>query len=199
MNVKYNTNDLSERLLYIENLEHKIKCLKGQIIANNEGESKIREHKVRLERFQQELNKFKGSNMDRIPLTDNDEHHDKAQVGCESEIPFDLLVANKYKQLYNSAMSRKKEFALTLNDVSKLLKRKTCQYTGVTFGEGDLCRSIDRFDNKIGYTKENCFAVTKRANDIKNHLLEREDSALGLKFKELKRFVESLDKLGFKS
>lgn len=166
-----NENNLQAEM---EHITSKIKCLKGDIDKGSLSEGVVESHKKKIKVLEQELTNLK-----------------------EAELPFDLLVANKYKQLYNSASKRNKEFTLTLQDVRKLLKRKTCQYTGVKFGEGDLCRSIDRFDSSVGYTKENCFAVTKRINDIKNHLLEREDSTLGISFKDLKKFVEVMSVMKF--
>lgn len=112
--------------------------------------------------------------------------------------PEDLLIAKKYQHLWKSAQRRGKEFSLTLSDVRSLVRRKTCFYTGVKFGEGDLIKSIDRIDSSIGYVKGNVVACTRRINNIKEHLLES-DSHISMKFDEIKMFVEVLTKLGFKN
>ena len=93
-----------------------------------------------------------------------------------TESDFDLMVANKLHQLKNSATVRNKEFNLTFADVKKLVKRKTCYYTGLKFDPNlnDYQLTIDRVDSNIGYVKGNVVACLSAVNAAKEHMLERE-------------------------
>lgn len=120
-----------------------------------------------------------------------------------SELPLDLVVGKKYVQLYESAIRRGKEFNLTHSDVRKLMTRKTCAYTGVsltcgtTSGPKPTDRTIDRLDPSKGYVKGNVFAVSHQANQLKNRVLEHEDSVIFTDIKTLVKFAQSVHKLGF--
>jgi hypothetical protein len=110
-----------------------------------------------------------------------------------SESDFDLLVANKLHQLKDSAVRRGKEFDLTFNVVKKLLKRKTCYYTGLKFvADNNLHLTIDRIDNRKGYIVGNVVACSNWANQMKNQLLEQSDSPLLNNKKLLKKFLAKL-------
>lgn len=85
---------------------------------------------------------------------------------------FELQVASKYKQLLQSARSRSLPFNLTLSDIRKLLRRKTCFFTQVKFGQNELARSIDRLDCDKGYVKGNVVPCTLLVNQMKEHYFE---------------------------
>lgn len=93
-----------------------------------------------------------------------------------TESDFDLMVANKLHQLKNSANIRNKEFNLTFADVKRLVKRKTCYYTGLKFDQSlnDYQLTIDRIDSNIGYVRGNVVACLNAVNAAKEHMLERE-------------------------
>lgn len=93
-----------------------------------------------------------------------------------TESDFDLMVANKLHQLKHSATTRNKEFNLTFADVKKLVKRKTCHYTGLKFDPSlnDYQLTIDRVDSNIGYVRGNVVACLNAVNAAKEHMLERE-------------------------
>lgn len=130
----------------------------------------------------------------------------------ENKVEFDLEVARRYRQLYSSATKRGKEFTLTFNDVVKLMKRKRCQYTNVVLTETEsnakLSRDTDRTFERIipseGYTPTNTIVVSFQANQLKEHLLEAKfkgpehNHKNCVDFKVLKRFVSSLEKMGYK-
>lgn len=105
-----------------------------------------------------------------------------------------LIVAAKYLQLLQSATKRNKEFNLTIADVNKLMSRKTCGLTGVKFNEHNK-RTIDRIDANKGYVKGNVMAVTHKANQIKNILLESENSEYKTELKQLQRMFTRLGTL----
>ncbi len=93
-----------------------------------------------------------------------------------TESDFDLMVANKLHQLKNSANIRNKEFNLTFADVKRLVKRKTCYYTGLKFDQSlnDYQLTIDRIDSNIGYVRGNVVACLNAVNAAKEHMLERD-------------------------
>lgn len=117
----------------------------------------------------------------------------------------DLQVARKLIQLSDSAKSRKLDFNLGLTDVKRLLSRKRCAYTGMVLTKAEpnqklkrSDRTIDRIDSTKGYVKGNVIAVSHLANQLKNHLFELEGSPLSADLKEVRKFVNALDKLGVK-
>ena len=89
------------------------------------------------------------------------------------KVDWQLQVSGKFIQLSQSAKKRDKEFTLTLKDVDKLLKQKTCYYTDAEFGTGDYKRTIDRVDPEKGYVEDNVVACTHWANQFKNDLFEK--------------------------
>lgn len=98
------------------------------------------------------------------------------EVDILSASDLDLIVADKLKQMKASADKRNKEFNLTFTDVKRLLKRKTCYYTGLKFNPDDtnLGLTIDRIDNKLGYVKGNVVSCCNAVNSLKEHILERD-------------------------
>lgn len=88
--------------------------------------------------------------------------------------PEQVLVAKKLIKLYQSATKRCIPFDLTYSDVRKLLRQRTCFYTGNSFvDETEDKRTIDRVDHLKGYTKNNVVACTERANFMKNKIFEQ--------------------------
>lgn len=127
----------------------------------------------------------------------------------------DIAVSIKFNKLLKSARSRDKEFSLSLNDIRKLLRRKTCALTGVVLTEprsGDgvsnpelraTDRTIDRFDNSVGYHPHNVMAVSHLANKMKENLLESKFNGTGAghplscEWSFLKNFVKGLESHGY--
>lgn len=90
---------------------------------------------------------------------------------------FDEVVANKYLWKKRNAEERGIEFSLTLSDVSRLMRRKKCYYTGVELLDHVAARhphkrTFDRVDSSIGYHRGNVVACTFSANYNKELLLE---------------------------
>lgn len=113
---------------------------------------------------------------------------------CDSVVEFELYVANKYRQVHRSAKSRGKEFTLTLADVRRLIKRKTCAYTGVKFEKtGDNILTFERVNSDIGYTKQNVIAVSLFANKLKNALFEDKESKTLTTPQQLKKMLEVIE------
>lgn len=96
------------------------------------------------------------------------------------EKPSDIDVASKFMSLNSNAISRSKEFSLTLIDVRRLLTKKRCEYTGIELTKAtssppnDTDRTIDRLDSDIGYIPGNVFAVSHKANSLKNVFFEKD-------------------------
>lgn len=148
----------------------------------------VRQKEVALERLDQ---------IRKAGYTFTDAAYQYAQA---NEEPFDVQVAKKVIQLYNSATARSKEFNLTVFDVRLLLSSEVCAYTGVTFVNEQnhpLQKTIDRLDPSKGYVTGNVFAVTKRINEIKNILLEQSASSYYTSFGEFKALINTLDRKGF--
>lgn len=104
----------------------------------------------------------------------------------------ELLTANKHTQLFLSATSRGKEFNLTLPDTRKLITTKTCAYTGAKLEDkkGSMNgRTVERIDGSKGYVKGNVIAVTRKANDVKNMLLENDESEFKMTEDEFIQFA----------
>jgi len=116
-------------------------------------------------------------------------------VDVTNEKPFDVQLARAYLNKHKNAVSRGIEFTLTLADMRKLLKKKTCYYTGqkLTFNNGDQNRlSLDRVDNKLGYTKENTVACCHWVNQWKNAVLENTGSDAYISLENLLMIVAKL-------
>ena len=72
-----------------------------------------------------------------------------------------------------SAIKRKQEFAITLEDIVEFWNKQeqTCPYTGrtMTLESGKLNTvSIERIDSSIGYTKDNTILVCQAVNRMKS-------------------------------
>ncbi len=84
----------------------------------------------------------------------------------------DLDVAKKLAQIAESARSRGIYFNMSLVKIRRLLKQKTCYYTGETLTDedGDLKRTFDRLDNNKGYTDDNVVVCANFINSKKGNL-----------------------------
>lgn len=90
-----------------------------------------------------------------------------------NQIEFDLRVARSYNNKSDDARSRNLQFALTLNDWTKLMTVPVCQYSGKTFSPrsgSPNSRTMERINASLGYTAENTIAVTHAANSEKSSL-----------------------------
>tara|TARA_R110000851_G_scaffold310650_1_gene470540 strand:+ start:150 stop:719 length:570 start_codon:yes stop_codon:yes gene_type:complete len=88
---------------------------------------------------------------------------------------FEGYIATKYLNIRGSAKSREKDFNLTLADIRRLLKRKTCHYTGLAIGLSvsgvhPLQLTFDRRDPTLGYVKGNVVVCSHAANQFKNKI-----------------------------
>jgi hypothetical protein len=105
----------------------------------------------------------------------------------------DIDVAKKYLQLQKSAESRNKEFNLSFNDVKRLMKRKTCYYTGQRFTSGGKnAKTVDRIDATKGYVKGNVVACTHGINSLKEQLIEGDNAPFKDNVKALKKFLTKI-------
>lgn len=88
--------------------------------------------------------------------------------------------SERYKKLWMAARSRANkqnlEFSLDINKIKISIEKGICEATGIKFNVSDekhgaFSPSIDRIDNSIGYTNENCRVVCWCFNAGKNHFV----------------------------
>ena len=83
----------------------------------------------------------------------------------------DLVIAKKYINKAKNAAKAGHEFALSFGEYKKLAVRKTCAYSKIPFSphpERWDSRTMDRIDNKVGYTAKNTVACCYGINQIKS-------------------------------
>lgn len=163
-----------------ESIRHRLRCSQGQAKAGDPNQG---------ERIQALQDALKGRESQQVK-----EQPDPC------DYPIDYMVARKYKSLFESARSRGKEFNLSLGDVRRLVERKTCAYTGVKLtdkrGEPNS-RTIDRLDHCAGYVRGNVFAVSSRANNLKNQLFEMKGGMSRAPLTEVLKLCETIKAMGF--
>lgn len=95
-----------------------------------------------------------------------------------------------------NAVARGLEFNLSLAEMKRILKRKTCYYTGKKIEHNQNSRNrltLDRIDHKKGYTVENTVACCFFINQIKNELFERPNGLLAVEMKDIKKLLSKLN------
>jgi len=84
----------------------------------------------------------------------------------------DIEIAQKYINKSRNAADKGHEFTLSLTEFMRLMKRKTCYYTGVHLQNEYLTnangRTLDRIDNKLGYVKGNVVTCSFYFNQLKS-------------------------------
>ena len=123
-----------------------------------------------------------------------------------SDLELELEAAKKYFHLYQSATRRKLDFDLKVADVKRLLKRKTCTYSGVVMvkrrhtnqveelGQINEALTFDRVNPEKGYIKGNVVSCSHASNQLKNSL----EMSSPTDFKVLKKLYNTLESVGFK-
>lgn len=74
----------------------------------------------------------------------------------------------KYNNYKNSAISRNLLFEITVEDFNKIISG-SCYLCGIISSEENI-NGIDRFDNNIGYTLENCRTCCGHCNILKKNI-----------------------------
>lgn len=94
----------------------------------------------------------------------------------EGEFFTDVEIASKLIRLKGRAAKRNIHFDMSFNRIKQLIRTKTCYYTGMKFVNGNeqLCRSIDRVDNSVGYVDSNVVVCTRLLNSKKGSLSKTE-------------------------
>ena len=89
----------------------------------------------------------------------------------------DLEIAKRYVTKSIQASEQGNAFELSFSEFARLMKTKRCKYIGIeltTKKSGKDIRATDRtlerFDNSLGYVKGNVFAVCHYANKLKSTL-----------------------------
>lgn len=123
-----------------------------------------------------------------------------------NDLELELEAAKKYFHLHQSASRRKLDFDLKVADVKRLLKRKTCTYSGVVMVKGrhpnqveelgqiSEALTFDRINPDKGYVKGNVVACSHASNQLKNSLEMSNTSD----FRTLKKLFSVLEDCGFK-
>lgn len=110
-----------------------------------------------------------------------------------NEESFDYHVSKKYLLLHDRAKQKNFNFDLTITDIKRLLKLKRCYYTNVVLTDNDpnlsTHRTIDRVDNKKGYTKDNVVVCSMQINQLKSNLFESPNSVTAVDAELLYKFV----------
>ena len=74
-------------------------------------------------------------------------------------------VHRRYKSYVNAAKNKDRQFSLSIEDFT-ILQSKECFYCG-TISSEECVNGIDRINNKIGYTLENCVSCCSMCNYMK--------------------------------
>ena len=102
----------------------------------------------------------------------SDQKHNKLKV----EVADDVSLANKYLNKARGASTRGLDFTITFSHYKRMMKIKTCKYTGViltdpVYKKGapllPTDRTIDRIDPNKGYVEGNMVVCSHLANRIK--------------------------------
>jgi hypothetical protein len=96
------------------------------------------------------------------------------------------FVAKKYLWLMDSAMKRGHVFSLPIEELSTLLKKAVCFYTGTPLVHyphdkraenheiPDNYMTLDRMDNNLGYISGNVVVCSKAINALKDQMSQKE-------------------------
>lgn len=83
----------------------------------------------------------------------------------------DVNIAEKLISLKENAEDRGIEFDLSFAHLKRILRRKTCYYTGRRFSSSvQDYKTIERVDNDKGYTDDNTVCVCQEANQAKGSM-----------------------------
>lgn len=112
--------------------------------------------------------------------------------------PEDVKYARQYAGKCRKSKERGINFELTFAQYKRLMKTKTCFFTGRKLQRAvedqlhpdDL--TLDRIDASVGYTFHNTVACCRAANMLKNHLFEQPGGLTRLTTSEFKRFAECI-------
>lgn len=190
----------------LEQLHHYLVSLEGSISKFEDmGESHVLDSHIKRKQLVEELIKHKldekgqevADSSFQASLVENAACNVESDLGIKTQkVNFDVALAELYLHKRKDSLKRGIDFELTIQDLSKLIKLKKCQYTGINFVEDDekYKRSFDRLDSTKGYTKENTYAVCYVFNQIKNTLFEN-PSSIHLTPNELLMFANKMAKI----
>lgn len=107
----------------------------------------------------------------------------------------DSALAALYLYKVKSSAERGIDFTLTLNDLKKIISKKTCYFTGRRFVNDSASIdkiTLDRLDNSLGYTRENTVACCYWVNQMKNELFENPRRPYKVSAKDLGKLVNKM-------
>jgi hypothetical protein len=95
---------------------------------------------------------------------------------------YELSLPSKYKRVLRSAKRKKIEADLTLEEYIFIVDGKKCYYCDDFFYVKEpKGYKIDRLDNTIGYTADNCVCCCSFCNFIKGKLLTPEEAKVAIR------------------
>jgi len=100
-------------------------------------------------------------------------------ISKEQKLKYKANVENRYKVAKSGAERRNKEFKLTIEDYKNLIS-PICHYCHGFFGEIISGCGLDRIDNNIGYTVDNCVPCCAYCNIVKGSFLTQEEAEVAI-------------------
>ncbi len=137
-----------------------------------------------------------GSKVTSITETKDTKPAQKSNIACSDEnLPEEVnhgsFVAKKYLMLMKSATDRNLDFNLSIEDLSQMLRKQQCYFTGeplvrfvhckekVNAGEAELPSNyltVDRLDSEKGYVSGNVVICSNEINQLKDRMPAEEFS-----------------------
>lgn len=126
---------------------------------------------------------------------------DRDATGKTFKVQFDIsdedsLLASIYLMKKNDARRRDIEFSLTLGQMRKIVRRKTCYYSGRILERGHIDNkpTLERIDNTQGYIEGNVVVIAAVMNRLKNELFENPRSEIRLDRSEAIKVIQRMIK-----
>lgn len=104
-------------------------------------------------------------------------HKDKAKQNSKD---YSQTINGRYLYCIRTSKKRKIAFSLTKSQFTELIN-KLCHYCVGMFPGTNTCYGIDRKNNLLGYTYENCLPCCGTCNKIKNNFLSVEETEVAVK------------------
>ena len=109
----------------------------------------------------------------------------------------DASLAAFYLYKVHSSKERGIEFSLSLSDLRKIISKKKCYFSGQTIvseKNNPNRMTLDRLNNKLGYTKENIVPCAYWVNQLKGELFENPEGRFHTDVKTLMKIVSKISK-----
>ena len=125
---------------------------------------------------------------------------DTSQSELQKVVDEDVYYAGLYAKKKGKAEDRGIKWLLTFAQYKRLMKRKTCAYTGLPFTEENF-KTLDRINIHGPYEISNTVTVCNLANQVKNTLFEdprqKGNDNCRISFDNMQKLMKGLEKHGF--